>query len=94
MRYEEDGDTDFQLGMILNEGLNLSDNFRGGMLEYTTTGALQEIQHGLGFTPSGYHILYKAAVVDIFGGDLSTWNNESIFMNSDVTSVLVRLYVL
>lgn len=94
MRYDPEGDLEFQLDTILNGGIEFGDNVRGGFLEIETTGEEQEVQHGLGYTPIGFLVIFKDAECVVWGKQLSNWNNESLFLQSNATNVTVRLFVL
>ena len=58
MRFEPGGDLTFQLEKILNEGIEFNDNLRGGLLEADLVVGENTVQHGLGFVPIGYIVLY------------------------------------
>lgn len=94
MRYIKDGDTEYQLNLLLNEGLELNDNFRGALLEVDLVEGDNEIRHGLGFKPFGIIILLKDGPGDIYGTRLTEWTNEILFLRCDVTSLRVRLFVV
>lgn len=94
MRFDPDGDIPFQLDIILNGGVSVDEHVDGAILELTTTGEVQEIQHGLGRTPLGFIVISKTAECDIWTAQLSSWNSESLFLNSSVSSVETRLVVV
>ncbi len=56
--FHPDGDLTFQLAQLLNQGLELGDNFRGATLEEDLVVGENTIQHGLGFIPTGFLVLY------------------------------------
>lgn len=84
----------FQLLKILNEGLELGDNFRGGLIEATLSVGENTVRHGLGFRPIGYLVLYKDISGEIFGSRVGEWTTEVLFLQSSVGSQKVRLFVL
>ena len=67
MRFDPTGDVAFQLESLLNEGLELNDNFRGGLLETDLVIGDNTVQHGLGFIPIGYIVLFPGNAVDESG---------------------------
>jgi hypothetical protein len=94
-RFEQEGDIPFQLNLLLNEGLELQDNFRGALLEIENVLAAENtVQHGLGFIPTGYIILYSEDPAIFSGARIEDWTIETIFLNSSATSQRVRLFVL
>lgn len=94
MRFHPGGDTELQLDSLLNEGLGFRDNFRGAILEVDLDEGKNEIQHGLGFTPIGYIVLYKRENGDIFGTEADQWTAEKLFLKSSVTNQRARLLVV
>ena len=62
-----DGDLNFQLAQLLNEGLELGDNFRGATLEEDLVVGDNTIQHGLGFVPTGYIVLFPGTTINAEG---------------------------
>lgn len=94
MRYIKDQDTEFQLDLLLNEGLELNDNFRGALLEVDLVEGDNEIRHSLGFTPYGVITLLKSGPGELYGTRLLEWTNELLFLRLDVTSLRVRLFVM
>lgn len=93
-RSEQAEDIDFQLNQLLNEGLELSDNLRGGLLEVTLSIGENSITHSLGFKPIGFILLYKDLEGDIFGSRIDEWTNEVLFLKSSVSNQKVRLFVV
>ncbi len=93
-RFNPDGDITFQLDNLLNEGLELNDNFRGALLELDIKEGFNTIQHGLGFIPTGYIVIYKDVEGDIFGTRVGEWTEEVLFLRSSVRNRVVRLCVL
>lgn len=94
-RFEPEGEVVFQLDDLLNEGLELNDNFRGALLEIENVLAAENvIQHSLGFIPIGYWILYTEDPSIFSGARIEDWTTEQIFLNSSATSPRVRLFVL
>ena len=57
MRFESEGDINFQLDQLLNQGLEFNDNLKGALLEVDLVAGENTIRHGLGFVPIGYIIL-------------------------------------
>ncbi len=94
MKYVKDGDTEYQLNLLLNEGLELNDNFRGALLEVDLVEGDNEIRHGLGFTPIGVILLLKDGPGEQYGTRLGEWTNEILFLRCDVSSLRVRLFVV
>ncbi len=93
-RFNPSGDISSQLDLLLNEGLELNDNFRGALLEVTLDAGENTIQHGLGFIPQGFLVIFKEKEGDIFGSRVSEWTEEQLFLQSSVESQAVRLCVL
>jgi len=94
MRFQPDGDMDYQLSQLLNGGLTLYDNMRGVMLNVDLREGKNEIRHGLGHTPMGYFVLVKQNEGDIYGTETDTWTNEILFLVSSAPSQKVRLFVM
>ena len=87
-------DITFQLDRLLNEGLELQDNFRGGLFEVTLNAGENTLQHNLGFIPMGYIVLYKSLTGDIFGARVEQWTKTELFLESSVSNQRVRLFVV
>ena len=94
MRYVSGGDTEYQLNLLLNEGLELNDNFRGALLAELLVEGDNEVRHDLGFIPFGAMILLKSGPGEIYGTRLTEWTNEILFLRCDVTKLEVRLFVV
>jgi hypothetical protein len=94
MRFYPDQEHGFQLTKMLNEGLELGDNFRGAFLEITTAGGVQEVQHNLGYTPIGFLLILKNGEGDIWSARVEEWNSVSLFLVSNVPNLVVRLFVM
>lgn len=94
MRFDPNGDIPFQLEKLLNSGIGFADNLEGGFVEIETTGEEQEVQHGLGFTPSGFIIILRTDEVELWGTRLQDWDQERLFLQSSATNVTVRLFVM
>lgn len=94
MRFDPSGDTDLQLDRLLNEGLEFRDNFRSAFLEVSLDEGKNEIQHGLGFVPLGYLVLYKRENTDIFGTEKDQWTTEQLFLKSSAKNPKVLLLVV
>lgn len=56
--FDPAGDLELQLSQMLNKGLLVQDNFNWGIVETALVAGENEIQHGLGFVPNGYIIIY------------------------------------
>jgi len=93
-RFEPEGEVEFQLDLILNEGIELQDNLRGALLEVSVVAGENTVQHGLGFVPLGYIVLYSEDPAIFSGSRIEDWTTEQIFLNSSATSPKVRLFVL
>lgn len=93
-RFNPEGNTNYQLNLLLNEGLELSDNFRGALLEVTLDSGENEVRHELGFQPIGYILLYKDLEGDIYGSRVTEWTKTILYLSSSVPSQKVRLFVL
>ena len=94
MRFKQDGDVPFQLEKILNEGLELVDNFRGALLEATLDEGENEVQHGLGFRPVGFMLLLTSEDGRVRATREVDWTTERLFLVSSVKNQKVRLFVL
>jgi len=94
MRFDPEGDVNFQLDRILNQGIQIQDNVRGALLEVNLAAGENTVKHGLGFIPMGYLVLYSEAESTISGARVVDWTTEDMFMNSSVASPRVRLLVL
>lgn len=94
MKYVPNQDTEFQLDRLLNEGLELNDNFRGALLEIDLSEGENTVRHGLGFKPYGFILLVKDGPGEVYGTRLSEWTNELLYCGCDATSLKVRLFVL
>jgi hypothetical protein len=95
VKFDREGDIPFQLDKLLNEGLEFHDNFNCACMD---TFSLDEgenvIEHGLGFRPVGYLVIYKEVSGDIFGTRSDEWTNEKLFLVSSVPNQKVRLLVV
>ena len=94
MRYDPEGDQEFQLDKLLNKGLTFQDNLDGALLEVVIVSGENTIQHGLGYIPSGYIIIYSENEATFSGSSLSSWTTEQLFLTSSAASPRVRLFVL
>ena len=94
MRYDSEGDQEFQLDKILNKGIVVEDNLDWAILEIALTSGENTIQHGLGRVPYGYIVIYKEDNTDINGSSLSSWTTEQLFLTSSAANPKVRLFVL
>jgi len=94
MKYESEGDQEFQLDKILNQGLEFPDNNRGASLEVSLVAGENTILHSLGFVPIGYQVIYSENEAIIYGSRVAEWTKEEIFLVSNVTSPTVRLFVM
>lgn len=94
MRYEKEGELEFQLDQILNQGLTVEDNFNWAILEVVLVSGENKIQHGLGHIPNGYIVIYKEDNTDINGSSLSSWTTEQLLLTSSAANPKVRLFVL
>lgn len=77
-------DTDAQLARLLNRGLTFQDNVRCAILEVELEFGMTTIQHGLGFTPLGYIVIWQSDSGAIYGGPTNLWTNQAIVISSDV----------
>ena len=94
MRYDPEGDQELQLDKLLNKGLTFQDNLDGALLEVVIVSGENTIQHGLGYIPSGYIIIYSEAAVTITGSSITSWTTEQLLLTSSAASPKVRLFVL
>jgi len=94
MRFEEEGDLEFQLGKMLNQGLNVQDNFNWGILEVVLVSGVNTIQHGLGFVPNGYILIYSEDEITLSAPSLTSWTTEQLLLTSSAASPKARLFVL
>ena len=94
MRFQPEGNLEYQLNMLLNGGLSLHDNMRGVSVNVDLVEGLNKVQHGLGHTPIGYNILLKQNEGDIYGTDTTKWTSEILFLVSSAPSQRVRLFVM
>ena len=94
MKFDQEGDVNFQLDKILNEGLELNENFRGALIEVALVFGETTVQHGLGFIPIGYLVIFSEAAVTISGSRVADWTTEKMFLNSSAASPVVRLFVM
>lgn len=85
---------DRQLEEALNGGLTLADNLRGASLEVTTTTGVQKVNHGLGFVPSGFIVIFRSGEVSTWGVKEADWTTEELFLQSSVPNLKVRLFVM
>ena len=94
MRYDSEGDKEFQLDKLLNKGLVVEDNFDWAILEVALVSGENTIQHGLDRIPNGYIVIFTEAVVTITGSSISSWTTEQLLLTSSAASPRVRLFVL
>ena len=76
-------DTDAQLQRLLNRGLTFQDNVRCAILEVELDFGHTTIQHGLGFTPLGYIVIWQSGPEAIYGGPVNLWDEQSMVISSD-----------
>lgn len=93
MRYHADGDQDHQLQQLFNKGLTFGDNMDASMVEITLSEGENTVQHGLGRKPIGYIVIAKSSPGEIHG-DTSSWNSQTLLLQSSVKNQKVRLIVL
>ena len=94
MRFDPAGDIGYQLGLLLDGGIEFGQHIRGGHVEVTLVGAETRVEHNLGYTPSGYILLRKDAEGDVWATRITEWDSVSLYLATSVTSLEVRLYVL
>lgn len=94
MRYQPDGDMDYQLSNLLNGGLTLYDNMRGVIIDVDLEEGKNTVQHGLGHTPMGYFVMVKQNEGDIYGTETDTWTKETLCLVSSALSQKARLFVM
>jgi hypothetical protein len=94
MRFQPEGDLNYQLNQLLNGGLTLYDNLRGAILNVTLVEGFNEVRHGLGYTPLGYLVLVKQNEGDIYGTETEKWDKEILCLVSSAPSQKVRLFVM
>lgn len=94
MRFDPSGDVPFQLGQILNGGVEFDEHMRGTFVEVTLVEGEQELHHNLGYTPVGFILIMKKSSGDVWATRQRDWNSESLWLESDAESLEVRLFVL
>lgn len=94
MRYFPEGDLDYQLNALLNEGLTLHNNIHKVIVNVDLTEGINTVRHGLGHTPIGYVVLVKQNEGDIYGTETDKWTKEILFLVSSALSQRVRLFVV
>jgi hypothetical protein len=93
MRFQPEGDTEFQLDRILNNGIEFADNMRGSLIEVTLSGETR-VTHGLGYTPMGFLVIFKDGEGDVWAARPRDWNSQTLYLASSATSLKVRLFVV
>ena len=76
MRYDSEGDQEFQLDKLFNKGLTVQDNFNWGIVEFVAVSGVNTIQHGLGFIPNGYILLASEVELTLSDPDITQWTTE------------------
>jgi len=94
MKFDPAGDIGYQLGVLLDGNVELGQQIRGGHVEVTLVGAETRVEHNLGYTPSGYLILRKDGTGDVWATKITEWDSVSLYLATDATSLVVRLFVL
>jgi hypothetical protein len=94
MRYEPDGDQEYQLSMLLNKGLSFVDNIDAVQLDVDLVEGVNTILHGLGRVPVGYIVVLRQNPGDIYGTETKEWTSETLILLSNVESQRARLIVL
>jgi hypothetical protein len=94
MRFDPAGDIGYQLGILLDGGVEFGQHIRGGHVEVTLDGAETRVEHNLGYTPSGYFLMRKDGQGDVWATRITDWDSVSLYLATDVTNLGVRLYVL
>jgi len=94
MRYQPEGDSEYQLNQLLNGGLTFYDNMRGVIVNVDLDEGRNKILHGLGHTPIGYLVLVQQNEGAIYGTETDSWTNEILYLVSSVPSQRVRLFVM
>ena len=94
MRFQPQGDLEYQLSLLLNGGLTFHDNLRGVIIDVDLVNGVNTVRHGLGHTPTGYLVLVKQNEGDIYGTETTKWTSEILYLVSSAQSQKVRLYVM
>lgn len=86
---------DQNLDVVLNHGINPTDNFEGQFITFTSDGtpdAENSVAHTLGKIPSGFFVTAKDKAGDVYSG--STANTDSlIYLKVNVATVAVTIFV-
>lgn len=93
MRFRPEGDVDYQLDRLLNNGLEFADNMKGVLIERDLSEGDNEVRHGLGYVPFAAIVLLKSGPGEIYGVRDTEWTGEIMFLRCDATSLRVRLFV-
>lgn len=87
-----------QLEEILNGGIEFEVNIKGALVDLTTTGAEQEILHGLGKIPIGFFVMYiessGSGPYSVWASRIDEWTKEKLFCKSNAASLRARLFVV
>lgn len=94
MRFYQNQDVEFQLDRILNNGIEFDDNIRGSLVEVHFVDGLLSLKHTLGYTPTGFIVLWKDAESDVWATQLDDWNRETMYLASSVSNLRARLFVM
>jgi hypothetical protein len=88
-------DSDYQLDLILNGGIDFADNIRGGLFEITIDSTSEQtLVHDLGFVPSGFIVILTTSEITLWASRLEDWTQDRLFFQSSATSQTVRLFVM
>lgn len=93
MKYYHNQDMKFQLGQILNGGIEFADNMRGAFVEFETSEGENIIDHNLGYRPVGFIIIYRNGQVELWDSG-TQWTQQTMYLQSSAPNVTVRLFVM
>ena len=94
MRLDPSGDLAYQLDKIINGGIEFEEHIRGTFVEQILVLGENRIEHNLGYTPVGFNIILQEGQGDVWATRVSEWNSQSLWLESSVESLRVRLFVL
>lgn len=81
----------------MSERLTFFNDIRGGFFDITTpgtTGTALQIVHSLGYTPTGFIIVRQEGAGHIYAMNVTSWDDESIYIGSDTADLDARIFVM
>jgi len=75
---------------ILNSGITFKDNIRCQIIEvlFDVSNTDKQINHQLNYVPTGYYVVRKSAVIDIYDGASNVFQKTYVTLRSSATGTV------